>query len=141
MASPRLPGARWSLWLALLGSWLVLLPLLWLAFATVPSPDRLERSHMAAIPTLATLAWTAGRSLLELGALLALLWPRARLYLTRLWLAALGASAWFVASAPLSLNRLAWTHRRWLALVAAALLLSALAAALARLSLALRHRR
>lgn len=125
------PAARWrfALAAALLLSWILLLPLLWQAFATVPSAERLQQSHMVRIPTLQTLWLQIGLSALELSVLLAVLWPLAsRRYLARLWAAALGSTAYFLFTAPLSLTTLEWVHRRWLAAVALGLLLSALLA-------------
>ena len=71
---------------------------------------------------------------------LALLWPwRARRFLLRLWLAAAGALTWFLVSTPLTLHRMAWVHRRWLAGVAAGLLVAAVLASVAVLARRLRH--
>jgi hypothetical protein len=124
---------RLVFWFALLLSWIVLLPVLWSAFSTVPSAERLSQSHMVEIPTLGTVVMLVGKSAAELVVVLALTlpWWRRR-YLTRLWLAAVGAWAWFFASTPMGLTRMAWMHRRWLAGVAAALLVAAVVGAMGR---------
>lgn len=95
-----------------------MLPMLWTAFATVPSMERLAQSRMVEIPTLRTVGLLVARTTLEAGILLALLapWIPTR-YLTRLWLAVVGVGAWFLATTPLGLTRMSWIHRRWLALV------------------------
>jgi hypothetical protein len=121
-------AARWrlALWLALVASWLVTLPYSWRAFATVPSAERLARSRLVEIPTLQTLFSQLGTSALELGVLLALLWPwSARRWLLRLWTATLGLLLWFLATPPLGLSNLSWVRRRWLAAVALLLFVSA----------------
>lgn len=129
------PGrVRLAFWIALVVSWLVQLPLLWAAFTTVPSAERLSRSHMIEIPTFGTVASTVAQSAVELAVVLALLFPwRPRGYLARLWLAAVGVWVWFIATTPLSLTRVAWVHRRWLAAVGAVLLLAAALATVAGL--------
>lgn len=123
----RGPGrARIALWLGLLVSWVVLLPALWTAFSTVPSAERLAQSRMVEIPTLRTVGLLVGRATLEIGVLLALLFPwRRRLYLTRLWLGAIAVGVWFIATTPLGITRMSWIHRRWLALVGVGLLAAA----------------
>ncbi|HEX6588936.1 MAG TPA: hypothetical protein VF039_07935 [Longimicrobiales bacterium] len=108
---------RFVFWLLLIASWIALLPFLWSAFSTVPSAERLAQSHTVEIPTLGTLARVVLVSALELGVALAAAWPRARLYVARLAAGALVLATWFIASAPLGITRLEWTHRRWLALV------------------------
>ena len=110
----------------LVASWLVLLPLLWNAFSTLPTAERLEQSHMARIPTLQALGLIVARSAAELAAVLALTWPAARLFASRLALAALGLAVWFLYSMPLGLSRMEWLHRRWLALLVVLLLAGAL---------------
>jgi hypothetical protein len=106
---------RFAVWFGLLIGWLVMVPLLWSAFASLPSEARLQQTRMAAIPTLGTFFTTLTVSVLELCVLLALLWPwRARRYGTRLALAAAAAFTWFLLTTPLSITRLQWIHRRWL---------------------------
>ncbi len=118
---------RIALWVVLLLSWLVLLPMLWNAFSTVPSMERLSQSRMVEIPTLRTVGLLVGRSTIEAAILLALLAPWIpRHYLTRLWLAAVGLGAWFLATTPLGLTRMSWIHRRWLALMWVTLVVAAL---------------
>ena len=128
----RWSSRRFLFWLALIAGWLVLLPFLWQGFAEVPSAERLEQRHTVGIPTLATLGWTIAKSALELTAVLALAWPAARLYATRLWLAALGLAVWFVWSTPLGITTLEWMHRRWLAGMVVVLVGAAVVAAVAR---------
>jgi hypothetical protein len=126
---------RLALWCALIVGWLVMLPQLWAAFATLPSAERLEQTRLVPIPTLQTLALLVARSALELAAALALLWPwRARHYLARILGAAALLTAWFVLTTPLSLSAVAWVHRRWLAAMTGGLLLSFLAVGVARLA-------
>jgi hypothetical protein len=126
---------RLGLWCALIVGWLVLLLQVWSAFATVPSPERLEQARLVPIPTLQTVALLAGRSTLELGAVLGLLWPwRARAYLIRICTAAALLAVWFVVTTPLSLSAVAWVHRRWLAAMAGGLALVFVGAAAARLA-------
>jgi hypothetical protein len=130
-------GAYWrlGLWCALIVGWLVMLPLLWAAFATFPSAERLEQARLVPIPTLQTVALLVARSALELAAVLGLLWPwRARRYLVRILGAAALLAAWFVLTTPLSLSAVAWVHRRWLAAMTGGLLLVFVAAALAKLA-------
>jgi hypothetical protein len=92
---------------------------------------------MARIPTLQGLRWVVGKSAAELCAVLVLTWPRARGYATRLAVAALGLLAWFLYSTPMSVSRMEWLHRRWLAfgvlLLLAALALDLLLRLVARL--------
>jgi hypothetical protein len=111
----------------------------WSAFATFPSTERLERSHMAAIPTLATVAWLVVRSALELAVLLALLWPWSRRYYAlRTATAALLLPVYFLMTAPLTLTLVEWVHRRWLAAVELALIAVLIGAAVGALAARLR---
>ncbi|HSJ25843.1 MAG TPA: hypothetical protein VK929_14295 [Longimicrobiales bacterium] len=122
-------------WSALILGWLAMLLQLWSAFATFPSAERLEQSRLVAIPTLQSLALLVGRSIVELGVVLALTWPwQARLWITRVCAAAIAVAAWFVATTPLSVSATSWVHRRWLAAMVAGLLLVAAVALLARLT-------
>lgn len=115
---------RLALTLLLAVSWLILVPLLWRAFSTLPTPERLEQSRMAPIPTLQSFLFVTGKSALELGVVLVLTWPRAQLYASRLVVALLGLLGWFLFSTPLSVSRMEWLHRRWLALAVLALLVA-----------------
>jgi hypothetical protein len=126
--------ARLAVTAALVLGWLAFLLLAWQAFATVPDAERLAQSRMAAIPTLQTLALIMLRSGLELAALAALTWPRRRLYTARLGLAAALLAIYFVVTTPLSVSALQWTHRRWLATIAAGLFLAFTGFAAARLA-------
>lgn len=128
---------RFALTILLALGWIALVPMLWSAFSTLPSAERLEQSRMARIPTLGAFLFVLGKSAVELLAVLALTWPRVRGYATRLAVAALGLVAWFFFSTPLSLTRMEWLHRRWL--VAMVLLL--LAALVLELGLRLVRRR
>jgi hypothetical protein len=133
---------RLALWIALIVGWLVMLLQLWSAFATFPSPERLEQARMVPIPTLQTVALLAGRSAAELAMVLAVLWPwRARAYPARILGAAVLIGGWFVVITQLSLSAVAWVHRRWLAAMSGGLLLAFLAAAAAWLVAATRVRR
>jgi hypothetical protein len=93
----------------------------WSAFATLPSPERLQESRLTPIPSLATVRNLVLRSAAELTALILLLWPAARFYLLRVSAAVLALVAWFIATVPLSVTSLAWVHRRWLAALIVAL--------------------
>jgi hypothetical protein len=130
---------RWrlGLWFGLILGWLVMLLYLWAGFATFPSAERLEHSRMMAIPTLRTVALLGVRSMLELAALLVVLWPWwSRFWAARLLTASLLLAGWFLATTPLTLSTMDWVHRRWIAANAAVLLLSFLVVvtvALARL--------
>lgn len=124
--------ARYTLPAALLLGWLIMLPLLWRAFTTVPSAERLRESRMVQIPTLETVIQQVGLSAVELGVALLLAWPGRRA-LSRLWVAAIGAWAWFLATTPLGLSTVQWVHRRWLAATALLLLAAALGASTLRL--------
>lgn len=106
---------RALLCVALFISWLVMLRYAWQAFSSLPSPERLEQSRMARIPTLGAVGWLAVRSACELTVLTALTWPVRRRYATRLAVAAVLLPLWFVATAPLTLTIMEWVHRRWLA--------------------------
>jgi hypothetical protein len=122
---------RLFVWVALILSWLIMLLYAWSAFATFPSTERLERSQMAQIPTLTTVALIVLRSGIELSVLLALLWPWSRrFYELRVATAAVVLPIYFLMTAPLTLTRLEWVHRRWLAVVELGLL-AVLAAAFA----------
>jgi hypothetical protein len=132
---------RLGVWLACIVGWLVMLLHLWTAFATFPTPERLEQARLVAIPTLQTVALLAGRSAVELAAVLALLWPMsARAWARRAFAAALLLGAWFLLTTPLSLSAVGWVHRRWLAALAAGLLVVSVLTALARLVPRLRAR-
>lgn len=130
---PLTARVRWGFWASLGLSWLVMLPLVWAAFSTLPSSERLARPRMVEIPTLRSVTFMVLGSAVELAVVLTLLFPgRPRRYLSRLWVAAVGIWIWFFASAPLDLAKVEWVHRRWLALVGAALLLAAGIVTLAR---------
>ncbi|MEQ9569298.1 MAG: hypothetical protein RLN75_03840, partial [Longimicrobiales bacterium] len=53
---------RIALWILLLLSWVMLVPMLWTAFSTVPSMERLARSRMVEIPTLRTVGLLIGQA-------------------------------------------------------------------------------
>lgn len=129
--APERRNWRIGLSLALFASWLFLLPALWKAFSTVPSPERLKESHMIRIPTLETVGIQAAVSGIELAVLIALLWPWwHRWWVARIWTAALGTTLWFLLTPPLGLTAVHLMHRRWLAAVAFTLLLGAMVATL-----------
>jgi hypothetical protein len=107
--------ARLGFWLALVGSWVVMVAHMWDALTTLPSAERLEESRMAVIPTPRTFAAAAIFSALELGVVLVALWPwRSGWYAARLALAALGLITWFIITTPMGLSQMDWVHRRWL---------------------------
>jgi hypothetical protein len=135
--SPTVQGLPWRLlpWVALILGWLYMLLRMWSAFATFPSAERLEQARLVAIPTLGTLALLGLRSSVELAAVLALTWPwSARLWILRVWSAALIVAIYFVATAPLGISAVTWVHRRWLVGMAAGLAVIATAALIARLT-------
>ncbi len=114
-------------WLLLIGSWVVVVWLMWQAMTTVPSPERLEQERMVAIPSPRTFVTSVVFSAMELAVVLTVLWPRwTAFYATRLAITDLGLITWFVMTTPMDLNHMDWVHRRWLAFlivaVAAALL-------------------
>ena len=119
--------------LALAISWVIMMAYAWSAFSTMPTPERLETSRMSRIPTLGTLTWLGARSMLELAAMVALAWPAARRYATRLFLALIALAGWFFATAPLTLTGVEWVHRRWLAAVWVTFLLALIGTVAARI--------
>jgi hypothetical protein len=128
---------RWrlGLWVGLILGWLVMLLYLWAGFLTFPSAERLEHSRMMAIPTLRTLGMLAGRSALELGGMLVLLWPWwARFWVTRMLAAALLVAAWFIVTTPLTVSTMDWMHRRWLVVNVGVLLVGCVVVVAARLA-------
>lgn len=119
---PASSRARFAFWLALAVSWVILLPLLWSAVSTLPSAERLEQTRTVPIPTLASFLRVMAVSAAELAAALLVIWPGwHRAYTARLFAGAMMLGVWFVMSVPMSLTRLEWVHRRWLALLAFAL--------------------
>lgn len=117
--APAPSRARFLFWLGLAVSWVILLPFLWSAVTTLPSPERLDQSRTVAIPTLGSFLRVMAVSAAELVAALLIIWPAwRRAYTLRLFGAAALLGVWFVFSAPMSLTRLEWVHRRWLALLA-----------------------
>ncbi len=124
--APRVPRWRVALWLGLLASWLVILPLMTSAVVHPPSPERLRSMPTLRIPTPATLLVRIATSGLELRVVLVLLWPwRVRAWRLRLAGTALAVTLWFLLTPPLGLSIMEWYHRRWLAAVAAVLLVAA----------------
>lgn len=112
-------GLRLVLWIALAVSWVVAVAYLWEALATVRSAERLDESSLMGTPTLRTFVAVAIFSGLELGVVLAALWPwRPAFYASRLALTALGIVTWFTMTTPMDLSRMDWVHRRWLAFLA-----------------------
>lgn len=109
-------------------SWLVMLYYAWRAFSTLPSPERLEHSRMARIPTLGAVGWLVLRSGTELVVMTALAWPARRRYATRLAFTVVLLPIWFVVTTPLTLTIMEWVHRRWLAGVWLALVCALLVA-------------
>jgi hypothetical protein len=134
--------ARIGLWGLLVASWVVMVAYMWDALTMVPDAARLEQTRMAVIPTPRTFLAAVAFSALELGVVLALLWPgRSGYYAVRLAGASLGLLTWFVITIPMGMSRMDWVHRRWLfflILATAAALLVELGLRLARRLLAAR---
>lgn len=109
-------AGRIVLWAVVGGSWVVAVAYMWDALTTVPSAERLEESRLALIPTPRIFFTSAVFSAMELGIVLAALWPGwQRLYATRLAVTVLALSTWFIMTTPMDVNRMDWVHRRWLA--------------------------
>lgn len=107
---------RRGFWLLLLLSWVVAVWYMWEAMTTLPSAERLEETRMVEIPGPRRFFTAAAFSFMELAVVLAALWPwRSAYYATRLAVAALGVSTWFVITTPMDLSRMDWVHRRWIA--------------------------
>lgn len=107
--------ARVGFWCGLILSWVVMVAYMWEALTTLPSAERLEESRMAVVPTPRTFAAAAIFSALELGVVLAALWPwRPAYYPVRLALTAMALLTWFVMTIPMGLSQMDWVHRRWL---------------------------
>lgn len=122
---PKRSRMRLAFWLALVVSWAIMLPLLWSAVSTLPSPERLEQTRTVPIPTLGSFLRVMAVSAVELAVTLVLIWPGwRRAYTLRLFGAAVLLGTWFVFTTPMALTRLEWVHRRWLALVAFVLLVA-----------------
>lgn len=120
-ASPAAEGtrtamwARTGFWLLLIVSWAVMVAYMWEALTTLPSAARLEEGRMAVIPTPRAFAAAAIFSALELGVVLAALWPWwPAYYPARLGLTAMALVTWFIITIPMGLNQMDWVHRRWL---------------------------
>ena len=106
--------------------WLAMVALMWKRLWTPPPPEVLQAPRMVQPPTPGRFGRAVAASAGELATLLLLLWPGwRRLYGLRLGVAAVGLSAWFLFTTPLGLSSVEQVHRRWLALVAAVLLLTA----------------
>jgi hypothetical protein len=117
----RVAWGRLALWLLLILSWAIMVAHMWDALTTVPDADRLEETRMAVIPTHRTFFAAVAFSAIELGVVLALLWPwRPTYYPARLAAAALGILTWFTMTIPMGLSRMDWVHRRWLFFLALA---------------------
>jgi hypothetical protein len=107
--------SRYGFWLLLLVSWAVMVGFMWAALTTIPDAERLEETRMAVIPTPRTFFAAVAFSALELGVVLALLWPWwAGRYAVRLAAAALSLTTWFVITIPMGVSQMDWVHRRWL---------------------------
>lgn len=127
-------AARVALWVLLAVSWAVALAYMWEAMTRLPTDERLERSRLTHIPTPRTFMAAAIFSALELGIVLAALWPwRPAFYASRLAVTALALITWFIITTPMTLSRMDWVHRRWLAFATAAVLLALVATVVARI--------
>lgn len=112
----RVEWLRRGFWLLLLVSWVVAVVYMWEAMSTVPSAERLQQTRLVEIPGPRRFFSAATFSLMELGVVLAALWPwRTAYYATRLAITALGVVTWFIITTPMDLSRMDWIHRRWLA--------------------------
>lgn len=113
--------ARTVFWLLLIVSWVAMVAYMWEALTTLPSAARLEESRMAVIPTPRTFAAAVIFSALELGVVLAALWPWwPAYYSARLGLTAMALVTWFLITIPVGLSQMDWVHRRWLGFMIAA---------------------
>lgn len=118
-------ATRIGFWLILALSWVVAVAYMWEAMSRVPSAERLETSRLVHIPTPRTFMTAAIFSAMELGVVLAALWPwRPGFYASRLGATALALITWFIMTTPMSVSRMDWVHRRWLAFTTAAILLA-----------------
>lgn len=134
--------ARIALWATLVASWVVAVVYMWDAVTTVPSADLLEESRLLGIPTSRTFVTAAIFSGMELGVVLAALWPwRPSFYASRIGLAALGVVTWFIMTTPMDLSRMDWIHRRWLTFLAVTLTVGLLVLLMYRLWRRLAERR
>jgi hypothetical protein len=107
--------ARTGFWLLLIVAWVAMVGQMWEALTTLPSAARLEESRMAVIPTPRTFAAAVIFSALELGVVLAALWPWwTAYYPARLGLTAMALVTWFLITVPVGLSQMDWVHRRWL---------------------------
>lgn len=132
--------SRTGLWLALLVFWAVAVYYMWDALTTVPGPERLEETRMAAIPTPRTFAAAVAFSAMELAVVLAALWPwRTEYYATRMGLALLVMATWFVTTTPMQLSRMDWVHRRWLGLTILVLAVALMVVLVGRLAARVRE--
>lgn len=110
------PAARVAFWALLVLSWVVAVSYMWDALTTVPDADRLGESKLVGIPTPQTFFTAAIFSAMELGVVLAVLWPwRPEYYASRLAVTALALVTWLITTTPIALSRMDWVHRRWLA--------------------------
>ena len=140
----RRPLARILLVLALALGWAVAVFFMWKAVTTLPSAERLRvmSSQIMHVPTPRTFLRTAGQSLLELLALVLLLWPGWRpLWLIRLLVAFLALGIWAVLTVPLELTRLEQVHHQWLVGCDVALLVAMAATIVSRIFQAIRRGR
>ena len=127
--------ARIVFWAMLVVSYVVTVAYMWEALTTIPSAERLEESRLVGIPTPRTFFAAAVFSAMELGVVLAALWPwRPAYYGTRLGLTALALITWFLMTIPTGVNRMDWVHRRWLAFLAVAVLAAVVVRLLYRLA-------
>lgn len=120
-SDPKVEWVRRGFWLLLALSWVVAVWYMWDAMTTVPSAERLQESRLMEIPGPRRFFTAAAFSAMELGVVLAALWPwRPAYYATRLAVTALAVLTWFITTTPMNLSHMDWVHRRWLAFLVAA---------------------
>ena len=116
---------RVAVWVVLVASWIAMVAYMWEVSATIPAGERLQESRIAVVPTPRTFYTAVVFSAMELGLVLAALWPwRPTLYASRLAVSGLALVTWFVMTTPMSLNRMDGVHRRWLAFMILAVALA-----------------
>lgn len=115
---------RIALWLILALSWVVAVVYMWEAVTATQTAERLELPTAVGVPSVRTWVAAAIFSGMELGLVLAVLWPwRGDFFASRLAVAGLALVTWFIMTAPMDVGRVDRVHRQWLAFMAAAALL------------------
>ena len=108
-------------WSLLAVSWVVAAIYMWHAVATIPSAEHIEASRLVGPLTPRMFVTAVIFSGMELGIVLAALWPwKPEYYASRLCVAGLALVTWFIMTTPMDLTRLDWVHRCWLAFMISA---------------------